>query len=89
MDLNSDIVEAFSKELIEKQLEELKINKPKYVLGVDMYDKDVFAYCLVRHIGDNVEVVLAKKMHDNFDFITEATNLAKYFNANIVIAKGE
>jgi len=67
----------------------LKDFKPinyQYIIGVDTYDENMSAYCLMRRGSDSdciIEVLLAKNMHKihQKEFMEEVENLAKYFNA--------
>jgi len=56
----------------------------KYVIGVDTYDHSSMSYCLVKKVGEKMEVMLSKRMFDKEEFDEEVKNLAKYFNAKIV-----
>ena len=69
----------FDKALLDKAT----IKQPKYVMGVDTYDKDTLAYCLSRKVDGVIEILLCKKMRDEKEFKQEVENLAKYFNADV------
>jgi hypothetical protein len=69
----------FDKSLLEKAT----IKQPEYVMGVDTYDKDALAYCLIRKVDGVVEILLCKTMRDENEFKQEVENLAKYFNADV------
>lgn len=58
----------------------------QYIIGVDTYDKNMLAYCLMRKNMETKlsEVVLAKTIRDEKAFKEEVKNLAKYFNAKII-----
>ena len=69
-------------------IEKIKDLTPsKYVLGVDTLDDDGNAYCLMRVSGDNKEVILCKSMKKGDDFDSEVNNLARYFNADLVMTE--
>lgn len=70
----------FDKELIEKAM---AADKPYYAIGVDTYDKDNLAYCLIRKIGNTIEVLLSKVSREETEFRQEVENLAKYFEADV------
>lgn len=57
------------------------MNKPQYIISIDTYDKNVFAYCLSRKTNEVVEILLCKTMKDETEFKQEVDNLVKYFNA--------
>jgi hypothetical protein len=61
----------------------LFVKQPKYVIGVDPYEKDALAYCLTRKVDGVVEILLCKTMRDEKEFKQEVENLAKYFNADV------
>ena len=69
----------FDKALLEKAT----IKQPKYVMGVDTYDKDALAYCFGRKVDGVFEIMLSKTMRDEKEFKQEVENLAKYFNADV------
>lgn len=69
-------------------IEKIKDLTPsKYVLGVDTLDDDANAYCLMRVSGDNKEVILCKSLKKGDDFDSEINNLARYFNADLVMTE--
>lgn len=69
-------------------IEKIKDLTPsKYVLGVDTLDDDVNAYCLMRVSGDNKEVILCKSLKKGDDFDSEVNNIAKYFDADLVMTE--
>lgn len=61
----------------------MHFNKPEYFLGVDTYDKYISCYCLMKRVGDSIEVVISKRMRNSFEFFKEVDNLSKYFNATV------
>lgn len=69
----------FDKALLDKAI----IKQPEYVIGVDTYDKEAFAYCFGRKVDGVFEIMLAKTMRDENEFKQEVENLTKYFNANV------
>lgn len=69
----------FDKSLLEKAT----IKQPEYVMGVDTYDKNAFAYCFGRKVDGVFEIMLSKTMRDENEFNQEVENLAKYFNADV------
>jgi len=69
----------FDKALLEK----VTIKQPKYVMGIDTYDKDTLAYCLGRKVDGVFEIMLTKTMRDEKEFKQEVENLSKYFNADV------
>ena len=71
-------------ELLNKQKEIIKNCNPKFVIGVDAYDKGNNAYCLVRKYKNSTEFILCKNIKDNNEFWEEVYNVAKYFNAAIL-----
>ncbi len=71
-------------EKFEGLLKCLSIPQVEYVVGIDTYDEKANAYCLVRAIDGNKEVILSKTVIDPKEFQEEVDNLAKYFNAKIV-----
>lgn len=58
-----------------------KVDNPTFAIGIDQYDKDVNACCLMRKFNGVSEVVLQKTIRDEDEFKIEVDNLAKYFNA--------
>ena len=70
----------FDKYLIEKAM---TADKPYYAIGVDTYDKGIFAYCLTRKIDGVIEVLLSKTMRDETEFKQEVKTLAKCFEADV------
>ena len=64
-------------------LERATIKQPKYVMGVDTYDKDALAYCFGRKVDGVFDIMLTKTMRDENEFKQEVENLAKYFNADV------
>ena len=69
----------FDKDLLEKAT----IKHPKYVIGVDTYDKDALTYCFGRILYGVFEIMLSKTMRDKKEFRQEVENLVKYFNADV------
>lgn len=67
---------------IKKQIKKVKSEPPTFAIGVDTYGS-VFSYCLVRKIGANREIILAKKSRDKEAFRLEVERMAEYFNAII------
>lgn len=63
--------------------------EPKYIIGIDTYDKNNSAYCLMKKNEDHIEVLLAKTIRDENEFKEEVENIAKYFNAVKVFSDGE
>lgn len=59
---------------------------PEYYLGVNASNTHQ-AYCLVRKIGDEREIIIIKDQttETTKDFNQEIENLAKYFNATLII----
>lgn len=43
----------------------------EYFIGIDTYDKNISAYCLVRKIGKITDIVLSKRMRNNWEFNLE------------------
>ena len=54
-----------------------------YYLGVDTYDKNALAYCLVRKINDSKEILLCKTMKDEDEFNKVVSILSEQFNATV------
>lgn len=76
---------VFDYKLLKEQMKFNEENKVEYFIGVDCYDKNHSAYCLMRHVKGNPDVfILAKTMKKDEDFKTEVENLAQYFNAEII-----
>lgn len=61
--------------------------KPFYVIGVDAYDKEVFAYCLFRKKENGIEVLVSKRMKDEEEFRKDVETLAKIFEADVYKTK--
>lgn len=61
--------------------------KPFYAIGVDTYDKDVFAYCLFRKKGGDIEVLVSKSVKDEIEFRKDVETLAKIFEADVYETK--
>ena len=59
--------------------------KPIYIIGTDTYDSDSLVYCLTKTTGASTEVILNKAMKDKSFFEEEVNNLAKYFDATILV----
>ncbi len=57
------------------------IPAPEYFIGVDAYEKDTRAYCLIRRVNSVTEVLLSKVIKDENTFEEEVKTLSKYFNA--------
>ena len=74
--------EILDKAFIEWDDKDLDGKKPKFVIGVDTYDKKRLAYCIVRKFGSETVVMHQKTMKDEDEFREEVRNLAKYFNAD-------
>lgn len=53
----------------------------EYYTGVDAYEKDTRAYCLIRRVNSVTEVLLSKVIKDENTFEEEVKTLSKYFNA--------
>lgn len=70
----------FNKALLKIQMDK----KPRYVIGVDSYNKDALAYCLGKELDGSFEVLLAKTIRNKMRFEEEVQNLAKYFGADII-----
>lgn len=70
--------------LVEERIAKLKANPPRYYIGTDTYDKGNYAYSLMVKVGNESRVVLANTRHNEDDFNEEVSNLAKYFNAEII-----
>lgn len=68
-------------------IEKIDFPEVKYVLGVDTLDDDANAYCLMRVSGDNKEVILCKSLKKGDDFDSEINNLARYFDADLVMTE--
>lgn len=66
------------------KLDNVVIKEPKYTIGVDTYDENANAYCLVRMVDEKMEVILAKTIRDKKKFDKEVENLSKYFGAAII-----
>ena len=60
---------------------------PRYFIGVDTYDTNSYAYCLVLKLAETTEILLSKTMSSKYAFDEEVANLAKYFNAAIIKEK--
>ncbi len=58
--------------------------KWKYSIGVDMYDENNFAYCLLRDHDKSSEVVLSQIIKDRIEFINAVKTLSKCFSAVII-----
>lgn len=71
----------FKKEELEKII--LHVD---YILGVDMYDDDIHAYCLIMRYRETESdfVILSKEMKAGDEFNQEVENLRKYFNARLL-----
>jgi len=61
--------------------------KEEFFIGVDSYDKDALAYCLIRKSGEERTIVLCNTRRNEADFNQEVENLAMYFNAEIIREK--
>lgn len=55
--------------------------KVAYYMGIDNYDEDNNAYCLVRNTDGVIDIIFCKTIKDKKEFKKEIKNLAKYFNA--------
>ncbi len=80
--------EAFDKQKLDNALNNLKNIGVRYVIGIDHGDT-ISSYCLVRFIGDKIDVVLSKTSSDKDDFESEVDNIVKYFNAIKLQEKNE
>lgn len=69
----------FDKSLLEKAT----IKQPKYMIGVDTFNKDALAYCFIRKVDGVFEIILDKTMRDEKEFNQEVENLVKYFDATL------
>lgn len=76
---NNSCFPSVSKALLDKS----SIKQPYYAIGVDTYDKEHLAYCLVKELNGVSEILLLKTMSNESEFNQEVDNLAKYFNANV------
>jgi hypothetical protein len=56
----------------------------KFIIGVNTYDKDIFAYSLIGVVNGVFEVINSKVLKDKEQFMDEVKNMSKYFNAKIV-----
>ena len=59
------------------------IDPPIYIIGVDCYDEDNPAYCLLKITGKISEIVLCKTVSKD-DFDKEVEAVFKIFNAKIL-----
>ena len=62
----------------------MSLIKSQYIIGVDTYDKYIGCYCLIKRVGDSIEVLLSKKMRNSVEFTQEVENLSKYFDAIVL-----
>jgi len=60
------------------------INKCFFTIGADGYNGN-YSYCLARNLNGDVEIILSKTITDEVRFKEEVTNLAKYFDASIIL----
>ena len=74
----------FNTKLLEEKLKELGKHKPEYFIGIDTYDAENLAYCMVMKHGKSSTIIQLKKMVDRVTFDEEVANLAKYFDAVII-----
>ena len=74
----------FNRQLLEERLKELGKHKPEYFIGIDTYDEENLAYCIVMKHGESSTIVQLKNMVDRVAFDEEVANLAKYFDAVII-----
>jgi len=51
--------------------EKIKVHNPLYSIGVDNCSKDLSTYCFMKHLEDNVEILLVKTMRNKIDFNEE------------------
>jgi hypothetical protein len=82
---NINSICLFNKSLLEKSA----IKQSHYVLSIDTYDKDVFAYCLSRKVDKVIEILLCKTIRDEKEFKQEVDNLTMYFNADVFYNDGD
>ena len=79
--INSSVVPVIDNRLFNNFMPD---KLPKYVMGIDTYDKDTLTYCLSRKVNKTFEVILRKTIRDEKEFQQEVDNLAKYFNAEVL-----
>ena len=81
--------QLFDLEKIKSQIKEFEENPIGYRIGV-FYSEKESSYCLVRYhkFDDSVNIILLCKtivgISNKNSFKEEVTNLAKYFNAEII-----
>ena len=72
----------------EKEIKDLlsfiKANPRTHVIGISK-DNGVFSYCLMWRQAKNSGIVLINTRDNETEFDEEVDNLAKYFNAKIVL----
>lgn len=78
----------FNQEKLLTQIELLKLDPPKYYIGVDTYDETESSLCLGYQQGGNFTVLLAKTERNKDSFNEEVNNLMKYFNAVKIEERG-
>ena len=61
-----------------------KIKEPRFIIGVDTYDKKNNAYCLTMKFDKTTFILLSKTIRDENEFQDEVENLQKYFDATII-----
>jgi len=59
-------------------------NKCFFTIGADGFNGD-YSYCLTRNLNGEVEIILSKTVKEKTQFKDEVMNLAKYFNASIIL----
>lgn len=63
---------------------ELAAIEPRYVIGVD-WGLNEGAYCLTRILNNSTEAIIVKRIADKKELEEEVANIAKYFNAKVII----
>jgi hypothetical protein len=74
-------MEIFDRKLLEEAIVNFK--PPRYTIGIDTYDKNTSAYCLIKRTGDITEILLCKTLNKE-EFKEELNIISKYFNAEII-----
>jgi len=67
------------------KMENLVKKNPKYYIGLDTYDENQCAYCLILSTESQDYILLAKTIPDKKQFDEEVNNLVKYFNAQKIV----
>ena len=82
---------TFDTQALQHQLNFNRNNKVEYFIGVDMSDKQIKSFCLLKKVnGEPDSLILSKSINIGLefnklkDFKKEVKYLAKYFNATIV-----